>query len=182
MIRTVRFVGPLRHLCPKPVQIHGETAAEVIEGLSRQLAALRPDPETGAKVIRLIGFNTEADLHVPLGDRTEIVVCPPVRFGKDNGLTQILIGLTLIVVAVAMGGTFWPAVVTSLGVTLVSGGISAMLAPQPSLREGDEDQRSRYLGTPQNTVGPNTRIPLLYGKDLVQGHFLSFDIDAKEAV
>jgi predicted phage tail protein len=161
--------------------VQAETVAEAIEALSRQLPGLQPDPETGPRVLRVVGCETEADLYKPLGDQTEIFLCPPVALGKDNGFTQVIVGLTLIAVAVAMGGTFWPRIIATIGATLLAGGVSAMLAPQPALRGNEEEERSRYLGAPQNTVGPNIRIPILYGKDLVQGHYLSFDVDAKEA-
>ena len=43
-----------------------------------------------------------------------------------------------------------------------------------------DPEASRYLGAPQNTTKAGTRIPLLYGEHQAYGHYLSFDIDAKD--
>ena len=182
MLRRVCFHGPLRRIAAD-VEIAGDTVFEIMEAVSRQLPGFRPDPVRGMKQVRVVGFDTEAKLKSPLGpDVTEIHVVPPIAFAKDAGLTQVVVGVLLIGIAIAMGGTFWPVVVASLGASLVAGGVMQMLAPQPNLQLGEEQERSRSLGAPQNTVEIGTPIPIGYGTFLCQGHFLSLDIDAVEVV
>ena len=65
-----------------------------------------------------------------------------------------------------------------VGALALLGGLSQLLAPTPEAEE--EQNRSAYLGAPGNTVKIGTRIPILYGRHKVYGHFLSFDINAIE--
>jgi hypothetical protein len=60
---------------------------------------------------------------------------------------------------------------------MVLGGIVQMLTPVP---ETDSTEGSMYLGAGVNTVRIGTRIPILYGTRKVGGHYLSFDVDAKD--
>lgn len=180
MLRRIHFHGPLRAASATPIEIHGDTVAECLEGVSRQLDYFKPDVN-GMKRLQVEGFDTEASLHVKLGDQADIHVTPAISFGKDGGLMQVVVGVVLIVVGVAMGGVFWPAMVINMGVTLVLGGVMQMLAPAPPRLGGaEDDERTRYLGAPQNTTGIGTTLPVLVGEYLVQGHFLAFDIDAAD--
>lgn len=63
------------------------------------------------------------------------------------------------------------------GAMMVLGGIVQMLTPVP---ETDSTEGSLYLGAGVNTVRIGTRIPILYGTRKIGGHYLSFDVDAKD--
>lgn len=102
--------------------------------------------------------------------------------GGRNGLLQILIGVALIAI-----GIWNPAFLASTGLLsanslflagglMVAGGILQMLAPKP---DDDEERTSNYLNAQGNTVGIGTPIPIGYGTAKIGGHFLSFDVDAK---
>ena len=53
-------------------------------------------------------------------------------------------------------------------------------AAEDTLPENQDPEASKYLGADQNTVKIGTRIPLLYGKHQAFGHYLSFNVDAKD--
>lgn len=175
---TLRFHGPLKSACPEPIKVMANTVAEAIEAVSRQLPGLKPDIHGGRKAAMVVGHDTVEDLYRPVEGNKTIDLVPGI-FYSGGPRTQIIIGALLIVTAVMMGGVFWPAIIASMGASLMIGGIMQLLAPQQKL-SGEAEEKSRYLGTPPNTVGIGTRIPILLGKDLCQGHLLSSDIDAAE--
>ena len=103
----------------------------------------------------------------------------------------MVVGAVLIVVGVVVGVLLsWTGVGGAVGVGLISagiglmaGGLMQMLFPAPVIKntasQGDPEA-SKYLGAPKNTVAIGTRIPIGYGKFKVYGHFISFDITAKD--
>lgn len=177
---TIKLHGPLRSAHNGPITVYAETVFQALEFVSKQLPGLRPDPLLGPKRARVVGYPTADDLNRPVSGDLTIDVVPAVHF-SGSSLNQIIVGTLLIVTAALMVGVFWPAIIASAGASLVIGGVMQMLAPQQKLSAQEED-RSRYLGSPPNTVGIGTRIPILYGEDLIQGHIFSSDVDAAEVV
>jgi predicted phage tail protein len=103
------------------------------------------------------------------------------------------VGVVLIGVAFYLGGAalagptlFGTTTVSSLmfnfGLSLVMGGLLEMLSPAPKMdssgNAASDPEASKYLGATQNTVKIGTRIPLLYGRHIAYGHYISFDVDA----
>lgn len=158
------------------------------------------------------------DLHLPIGQNDLIVT--PVLVGQDGG-GQILAGIGLIAASFlfpgaglfgasafgAFGGPIAAAsTLTSIGTALsvvgasmVLGGVTQMLSPQPELPNGgvsvrndfqatrpesvnrgfDGQQSYAYLGA-QNTVGVGATIPVAYGKVLIGSHVISADVDVAD--
>jgi predicted phage tail protein len=156
------------------------------------------------------------DLHLPIGQNDLIVT--PVLAGAD-GVGQFFAGAALIAAAVilapvsggasvgflgATGTGFLTAsasvAIGSIGASLVLGGVTQMLSPQPSLggvggvsprgefratrpesvnRGFDGQQSYAYLGA-QNTVGVGATIPVAYGKVLIGSHVISADVDVAD--
>lgn len=175
---TVQLHGPFRAFHPDPITLAVDTAMEAIEAISRQIEGLKPDPVSGMKRVRVVGFDTDEDFNRPLSDG-EVLNLIPAVFLSGGPKTQIIIGTLLIVAGLFMGGVMWPSIIISMGLSMVIGGVMQLLAPQQKL-SSEVEEKSKYLGSPPNTVGIGTRIPLLLGEDLVQGHILSSDIDAAE--
>lgn len=162
-----------------PLRINASTVAEAIEAVTRQLPGFRPRPRLGRHRLTVVGCRTEADLYKPLGDQTEIHVVPQMNGGKSGGMWQILLGAALIGVGLFIGASaVLGSIMIKVGAMMVLGGLAQMLAPTPEAE--DEQQQSRYLGAPLNTVKIGTRIPILYGKYRVGGQYLSFNINAKD--
>lgn len=174
---SVKLHGPLAKGYPDAIFINTNSPADAIDAVSRQVSSLKPTA-AGYKTIQVVGYDTVESLNTPVTEPTTLNVMPAISLSSGS-TTRIIIGVVLVTVAVFMGGVFWPAIIGSAGMSLIMGGVMELLAPQQKLSK-EEEAMSKYLGSPPNTVGIGTRIPILYGKDLVQGHILSSDIDAAE--
>lgn len=181
MLRKVYLHGYLAAFHDGPITMAGDTVAELVEGVTRQVEGFRPDPINGRHRVKVAGYDTEDSLHTQLGPEVEeIHLVPQLSGGKKGGLLQILLGAVLIGVGFLLGaGTLVGSMMMKVGALALLGGLTALLAPKPET-DSDEKTRSQYLGTPKNTVKIGTRIPILYGEHLVYGHYLSFDINAIE--
>ena len=164
------------------------------------------------------------DLHLPFGQRDLIVA--PVLAGQD-GAGRIFAGIGLIaasfffpgaglfgttglfgagaagIVGVSSAGVLQATAIgtalSAIGASMVLGGVTEMLSPQPALgplgastrgefqasrpgsvnRGFDGQQSYAYLGA-QNTVGVGATIPVAYGKVLIGSHVISADVDVAD--
>jgi predicted phage tail protein len=179
-LRKVILHGYLAAFHDGPILMTGDTVAEIVEGVTRQVKGFEPDPVKGRHRIKVAGYDTEESLHTHLGPEVEeIHLVPQMSGGKKGGLLQILLGAVLIGVGLLLGaGSLIGSMMMKVGALALLGGLTSLLAPQP---ESDTEQkRSQYLGAPKNTVAIGTRIPILYGEHRAFGHFLSFDINSIE--
>ena len=58
-----------------------------------------------------------------------------------------------------------------------------MMSPQTKIDQFGKQadpEASKYLSANQNTTKIVTRIPLMYGFNRAYGHYISFDVDAKD--
>lgn len=182
MIRSVVLHGPFAAYHDGPIQMGGDTVAEIVEAVTRQIKGFAPHPVTGKARIKVEGFDTYESLFETLGeDVEEIHIVPQFIGGKNsNALMQIGLGLALVGLGFALGpAAYWGSMAIKAGALMVLGGLAQILAPAP---EADKETTSKnqYLGAPKNTVAIGTRIPILYGEDRVYGHYISFDINAQE--
>ena len=191
--RKVKVIlhGELKKLYPHDIELSGFSAAEVLNGLSRQVKELRPEIGKEGHLITVVGYESEDLLRGPLRkNETEIHVVPAMAGGK--GFLKILLGVALIAAsfyigpAGLMGGLISASSMFSFGLSLVLGGLLEMLSPAPKIDRignagaGTDPEASKYLGANQNTVRIGTRIPIAYGEVELFGHYLSFDVDAKD--
>lgn len=192
MIKRVVLHGYLRSLVPGGVvEVSAETPKEAIEAMCAMTGeAFAPNVRSGRHMMRIVGHETLESLR-EYTDKEEIHVVPPYDGGKSKWV-QIIIGIVLIATAIinpggllvgasalTIGGTTLGSIMVGVGISLVLGGIMQLLAPQPKIDTGLQDDTSKYLGAPGNTVRIGTRRPLVFGTDRVYGHYLSFNIDAK---
>ena len=170
--------GYLKDFSDGPVEIEADNMAMAIEGVTRQLEGFKPNAVRGRHRITAVGYESVEDLFTePKSD--ELHIFPQFAGGKKGGFMQILIGAALFAVSFFLPGSMavLAGIAKSMGISMLLGGIAQLLAPQPS---SEDAKKSRYLGSPKNTVAMGTRIPILYGTFRVYGHYLSFDIDAKD--
>ena len=190
--------GYLKDLYPHTVEMTGETVEEIINGLCRQTKAFNPKIGEERHCITVKGFRTEHSLKAPIpDDLEELHLYPQLSGGKGGGFFKIVIGVVLVGVALAVGGVGIGALFASqggfaaqlffkIGTSLILGGLLDFVSPAPKIdRTGvttgrADPEASKYLGANQNTVRIGTRIPLLYGEHEAFGHYLSFDVDAKD--
>ena len=181
MLRRVHLHGSFKDFHDGPILIESANVWDAVEAIGYQVPGFQPDPVTGRHSVKVVGFNTLEDLKRLDLTTEDIHIIPTLAFGKDGGLTQIIVGTLLIGAAILSGGTTLPLLFGSAGLSMILGGVMQMLSPQPQLSSGNEDsQRSKYLPSQQNTVAIGTTIPLLYGTYRVPGHILSLNIDATD--
>lgn len=181
----INLKGSFKSFHEGPIRVHASTIAEAIAAATQQIKGFKPD-KNGRKRIVVPGYETVESLATKLSDDVKIDIFPQLVGGKKGGFLNILIGAVLIAAFFATGGASAPLMfgafnasqfLIGTGVMLVLGGIASFLAPTP---QKDRGERSRYLGAPRNTVQVGTPIPILYGEARAYGHFISFDINAKD--
>jgi predicted phage tail protein len=172
---------------------------------------------------RLIQADTDLgyeDLQLPLGSNDLILT--PVVVGSGGGFGKILAGVGLVAFAILTAGagagflglgagltagtfTLGAAASTALGAigtSLILGGVTQMLSPQPQqpnlsaarfsgpsatstdgpqsiVRGSDGRQSYAYTGA-ANTVGVGATIPVAYGEVLIGSHLLSANVDVTD--
>lgn len=192
--REVKVIlhGSLRKFHGGSITLSGHSASEIVNGLYQLTPELKHLSGEDRPTLSVMGFKTRESFFEPLPvDLEELHIVPKMAGGK-GGFFKILVGAALIAVAFynptlmvggfQLGGT--TGILFNMGLSLVLGGFLEMLSPQPKADKfGNSDadpEASKYLGANQNTVKIGTRIPLLYGEHLAFGHYLSFDVDAKD--
>ena len=171
----IHLHGYLSRFHDSPIEVAAPTVAHAIEVISRTIPGLAPNAVEGRHKVVVTGCKSKEDFDLPFTG-SDIHIFPQLSGGKQNGLMQILIGGLLIGVALLIPGGFLATALLSGGIALIAGGLIAMLTPQP---KDTQESRTKYLGTPKNTVAIGTYIPILYGRHRAYGHYLSFEIFSK---
>jgi len=175
MLRQVHLHGYFTAFHDGPIAVVAETVSDAVEAVTRQLKGFQPTVR-GRHRVKVVGHETTEALYQPLGETVDIHLVPQFAGGKSGGFIQIIIGAVLVAGSFLLPGP-WAPYLMATGAMLMLGGLVQLLSPAPG-----EEKKSRYLGTPKNTVEIGTRIPILYGEDKVYGHYLSFDVDALKGI
>lgn len=182
---TINLRGQFADYHEGPITVLAKSVGEAIRAATLQIKGFRPDAN-GRKRAVVVGYETVERLAENLKEAVTIDIFPQFVGGKKGGLLNIVIGAVLIAAFFVTGGASAPLMfgafnfsqfVFSTGLMFLLGGIASFLAPTP---QTDRGERSKYLGAPRNTATVGTPIPILYGKHRVYGHYLSFDINAKD--
>lgn len=144
--------------------------------MTTQLKGFAPTAKDGYKRVQVVGCHTLEDFF-SANDQPEIHLMPAFNGGKSGGFLQMIIGAVLIAASFIPGLQFVAPLLMKVGVMLLLGGILQLLSAPPRDRDA-EKAKSHYLGSPKNTVAIGTRIPILYGRRKIGGHYLSFNISA----
>lgn len=181
MRRRIHLHGAFKAFHDGPIEIVTDTVWEAVEAMTHMVKGFSPDPVTGRKRLKVLGYETLEKLKA-FGDKTiDIHVMPSMTFGKDGGLVQTVIGVALITAGLLLPAGPWTPYLINAGIAMTIGGMIQMMSPQPQLGSGNDEQvRSKYLGGIQNTVKIGTTVPLLYGESLVGGHIMSLNIDSTD--
>lgn len=180
MLRRIHLHGSLKGIHPEPISINTATIAEAIKMVTAQLPGFRPDPVKGYRRVRAVGFESLESLLMVDTTSSDIHLYPQLNGGKQGGFIQIVIGAVLIAASFAVPGSmaFLAPILFNLGAAMLLGGILSFFNTPKRDKKDGEQNKSYYLGSPKNTVAIGTRIPILYGRRLVGGHYLSFDISS----
>jgi predicted phage tail protein len=183
----LRFYGHLKEKLGKEVEVFAETPFEAIRSLSTNFAKqLKAPINVGRWQVKIKEITRVEELYLPVSKVLNIY--PSFSPSKQSGWINIGIGSALIVGGLLMSGaTFGAATPLSsgmiaAGIGMLTGGLIQLLYPTPKINNTlqTDPEASKYLGAPKNTVATGTRIPIGYGKFRVFGHFISFNISAKD--
>ena len=105
--------------------------------------------------------------------------------GKKAGGIQIGIGILLITLLAFTGvgaavGAGMKSFLMGVGANLIIGGALQLLQKSPKADPTQGDKRSRFINGDKNTIKEGTPIPLIYGRQKVYPHILSFNIDSSD--
>lgn len=126
------------------------------------------------------------DLNFPVTGEV-IRIVPLIIGGKKAGALQTILGAVLVVVGVVISVfTSWTVAgvgvggaITSLGVSMMAGGVIQMLSPQAkglASKQSADNQASYAFGGVTNTAAQGYPVPLLYGRRRIGGAIISAGI------
>ena len=189
-LRTIRLYGALGTKFGREYRLWVKTPAEAVQALTLQLKGMEAfmlgERYSFAVLVgkrRLKLRDNLEELRDPPGDDV-IRIVPLIVGAKRGGLFQAVIGAVLIAAAFIPGGqplaTLGAKMMFSAGVSLVLGGVAAMLSPQPKMNIADSpDNRASHLfNGPVNTVAQGNGVPIFYGCGIVGSSVISAGITA----
>lgn len=191
-LRSVRLLGELGHKFGRIHRMAVRTPAEAVRALCSQLEGFREYLSGEGRRYRvLVGKQaiTQDDLQLSAGDEHAFTFVPVLAGGK-SALGQILIGAALIGMSMGMGplgglfvGQFavfsgLAGVVGNIGVAMMLGGVSQMLAKQPTAGPASETKNnpSYIFNGGVNTVAQGQCVPVGYGRMRVGSAVISAGI------
>ncbi len=177
---TIYLHGRLKRLFGESVHVPGSTVAVAIRNMLIKKPEIRFVLEQGEyRVVRgnlAKGIDLDASmLAMQIGPSREIHLFPAAEGGGGHGGLKVVLGAVLIVAAVATAGAALAGYGAAAGLTMASGlqlagtiglfgaslllgGISQLIAPQPGLGA------SYLLSGNLNTAQQGTVVPLIYGR------------------
>ena len=123
-----------------------------------------------------------------LQENHEVLTIQPLYQGsggsnKKAGGIQIGLGILLVVFSGGIAGLglgLSKGAVILTGAQLILGGALQLLQKSPKADPIQGDKKSRFINGDKNTVKEGTPIPLIYGRQKVYPHVLSFNIDSSD--
>lgn len=195
MLRKVILSGVLGKTFGREHRLDVRTPGEAVRALCANFPAFAQ--YVGSSEERGVAYKVLVDaaplgeienLHKPFSKTFRIV---PVIAGAKSGLFGFLAGAALIGASFFMPGaalftigTFAPSLASisfGLGSSLLLGGISSIISPQPSAPKASESERpenkpSAYFNGAVNTTAQGQCVPVGYGRLLIGSHVVSFGI------
>jgi predicted phage tail protein len=201
MIKKMILSGGLAKKFGKVHEFHVADLREMLRAMSAMVPGFRKYVEhahlkgvhfafySGGKNIGLEEFDMSTGA-------TEYRMSQVIEGSKQAGVLQIVIGAVALVAAFFTAGmsmAAWGAAMgtvtaagiattalTSLGISMMMGGVVSMLTPQPSYNIGSasstDNQPNYAFGAPVNTVAMGYPVPVLYGQREIGGAVISAGI------
>lgn len=135
----------------------------------------------------------EESLHAPTGDE-DIRIAPMILGSGRGGFFQVLLGAVLVGAAFLSGGVTLAAgklaftgvmgqMAFGLGVSMIIGGVTQLLTPQPKGLTGVESPNngaSYNFNGPVNVTAQGNPVPVLYGEAIIGSIAISGDIYSED--
>lgn len=198
MIKTMRLKGPMAKMFGQVHQFHVSDLRELLRAMCSQVPGFKKYVSNAhLNGVRFAFFSGKDNIGLQEFDMssaaTEFEMEPILEGSKRGGTLQIIIGAVAIVAAfftagstlalygAALGTTTATGLavtaLTSIGISMLLGGVVQMLTPQPKFNVGassSTDNKPNYaFGAPVNTVAMGYPIPVLYGQREIGGAIIS---------
>lgn len=178
-LRTIRLYGKLGARFGRKFRLAVNSPAEAVHALCTMLPGFQQYlMGAKAKGMEFAVFNgrqnlSRDQLHDPPG-QDDIRIAPVMVGSKRGGVLQTIVGIVLIVVG---SYTSWVggAALVSTGVSMVVGGITQMLSPQPKglgAKDTPENAPSYSMNGTVNTQAQGNPVPVAYGGHDKKGMFI----------
>jgi predicted phage tail protein len=196
--KTLILKGRMAKKFGKTHQFHVADLREMLRAMCSQVPGFRKYmSEAHINGIRFAFYSGRNNIGIGEFDMTmggDVFTIEPVLKGaKNGGMLQIVIGAAALAAAFFTAGgslALWGAALgtttatglavtalTSIGISMMLGGVVQMLTPQPSFNVGassSTDNKPNYaFGAPVNTVSMGYPVPVLYGAREVGGAIIS---------
>ena len=183
---NVKFYGALKQF-GTDFKLDCKNVAEVLTALFSQIQGLRQHIQKGVYKVRigskyLDNRYLEKGLQYNLKDGMTVHFTPVVA--GAGAKVQFVVGAALAVVGYTMSWTGVGAVVGSVGVSLMLGGVAQMLTKTPSMNSGGsekEKKQSTSFSGLQNMTAQGRPMPLAYGRILTGSLIISQGIETYDA-
>jgi predicted phage tail protein len=178
----IHFDDSLQDIFPAIIEMGTNNVLDALEGICEQ------HPLKG-KIAKRNVFVRDFSSHLALTSQThatDIYVCsqePEGYAGAGGAMAKpgrLQVALAILMVAATFIFPMTAATITSLrfsAAIMAIGGAIAWLSPQPKI-DDNGDRKSRYFGGDKTTTKIGTPIQLVFGRRLVFGQLISFDVDA----
>ena len=198
MLKTMRLKGPMAKMFGQVHKFHVADLRELLRAMCSQVPGFKKYVSNAhLDGVRFAFFRGKNNIGLQEFDMSssafEFEMEPILEGSKRGGTLQIIIGAVAIVAAfftagstlalygAALGTTTATGLavtaLTSIGISMLLGGVVQMLTPQPKFNVGassSTDNKPNYaFGAPVNTVAMGYPIPVLYGQREIGGAIIS---------
>ncbi|MBH1392487.1 tail assembly protein [Stenotrophomonas maltophilia] len=182
-LRTIRLYGKLGARFGRRFRLAVNSPAEAVHALCTMLPGFQQYlMGAKAKGMEFAVFNgrqnlSRDQLHDPPG-QDDIRIAPVLVGSKRGGVLQTIAGVVLIVVGAVASAWGYGAIgqpMMKLGVSMVIGGITQMLSPQPKglgAKDTPENAPSYSMNGTVNTQAQGNPVPVAYGGHDTKGMFI----------
>lgn len=173
------FHGQLKEEFGDSVDMAVETAADAIEGFSRQA----PNWPTATRV-SVVGDGERLDTDLKLRSSYKEVHIFPAFTGGGGKFTNIILGAAVVASAFVLPGlgvTLSAALHASLivsGSMLIAQGVIGLFMKSPKMTTANDPEASKYLSVNKNTTAVGTPITMAWGCIELGGHWVSLQSDS----
>lgn len=163
---TIRLYGSLAKEFGKEFSFQVSSVREAVSALSANLPGFKKNIVKGSFHIFVETMGNISDELIDFKTGNRVIKIAPVLKGAGSGsVFKIIVGIVLVVVGVVTGQAW----ITSIGVSLVVGGVMELLfAPSiPSAPDAGIDEPNFSFDGALNTVAQGHAVPVGYGRVIV---------------
>jgi predicted phage tail protein len=184
-MKTIILLGELGKRYGRKHLLDVKSPAEAIRALCAnfkdfaKFVSTSQERNVGYRVINVRDSVSADELHTPAGRSITIA---PVIAGAGGGLTNIILGATLIAASILLPPGPWTQPLMTIGAAMALGGAAQLLSPVPKLdaNSGEEIKQSYVFSGAVNTTSQGQPVPFGYGRMIVGSAVISAGISVED--